>query len=654
MRLRLTLACVAVVAALVAGCDGGGGKSARDLNRSNGGGVPNSGAPAPQPPIPSPSGPGGATSPTVTQVSVTSLAPAATARLGPTEVVVQATLSHDLDASTVAAGVTAVHSRSSIAAAATGTVALSGAATLTFTSTVPWLLDGQLLLQLGSSLKTTGGVPYNGTTPVVFSAAPTSDRTASALIQASSAAAVTLRDGRVLLIGGKGPNPAALATCVLFDPAAGTVTATGSLVKARLGHQAVLLADGRVGVLGGQDGNTMITTIEVWSPATGAWTETAGVTTVPRAVQHSLVRLADGRFLAAGGYPQSDLTTGVAAQGTLELVAADFSGVTAQAATSVLAGPAVVLSNGDVLLLGNRNAGTGSNECQGLRIDTGAAAANVVVSATTFTFTGALAAGPGSDPSACKLGKDDRVIVQRATGVNQVQLTYTGAAPTGVTVTACPALAADRSRTATRLLPLPDGSVLIGPGGLSITATNPAADIYVPGAVGTAGTLVPLTLRTGRRSWAPAVLKDGRAALLGGRSGSLSSGPYVQDVEVLTVEAGAQGALSGLNLVALAASPASGFPIRTTDREVVFTLSGALDAASVVPGNVTVTLNGGAVNASVALRNRREVVVTLAPAVTLAANDQLVVTLGGGIRDTQGQALDATRGAPSATYRVGP
>lgn len=109
-----------------------------------------------------------------------------------------------------------------------------------------------------------------------------------------------------------------------------------------------------------------------------------------------------------------------------------------------------------------------------------------------------------------------------------------------------------------------------------------------------------------------------------------------------------------MNLVALAASPATGFPIRPADTTVRFTLSGALDPATVIAANVTVTINATPASASVALQNRREVVVTLAPSATLAAGDALVVTLGSALRDTENRPLDTTRGAPSATCTVGP
>lgn len=581
---------------------------------------------------------------------VTGQTPASNARLGPTETAF-VTVSSDVDPTTLAAGTAAVYSRASIAATATGSIALASSRTIAFRPSAPLPPDGVLGVGLDGDLRSTAGVALAPVQTLSFTTAPATDLVTSALIQHSSSPAVTLRDGRVLVIGGKGPTPLAVAACYLYDPASGAVSAAGSLNTARLGHSAVLLADGKVGVIGGHSGASVVTTVEVYDPATNAWT--TGPTTLGRTTQQSVVPISGGRWLAVGGYPSVNFVATTPAQQTPEVLNATFTSCTASVVTTLLAGPAVTLPNGDVALFGNRFASVGTAEGQVLTIGAaGLADANVVTTAPIFS--GALAGGTASDPSAARVPADDRILVHRATFNNLVRVNYSGATPTGFTAQAGTPLPAARTRTATRLVVLGDGSILIGPGGFSVSVTNPVADLFVPGALGSAGTVIPLDLRTGRRSYSAVLLKDGRAGLFGGRSGPLSSGPEVQGLEVVSVEAAGQGSLSGMNLVALAASPATGFPIRPADTTVRFTLSGALDPATVIAANVTVTINATPASASVALQNRREVVVTLAPSATLAAGDALVVTLGSALRDTENRPLDTTRGAPSATYTVGP
>ena len=104
-----------------------------------------------------------------------------------------------------------------------------------------------------------------------------------------SSTATTLKDGRVLVVGGwpadgvtysvGGDYPASVTTAELWDSASLTFRRTGDLATGRFNHVAVLLRDGRVLVIGGQtpgpadpDGNRFYDqtpTAEVWDPATG-------------------------------------------------------------------------------------------------------------------------------------------------------------------------------------------------------------------------------------------------------------------------------------------------------------------------------------------------------------------------------------------------
>ncbi|MEU7867124.1 kelch repeat-containing protein [Dactylosporangium sp. NPDC049140] len=116
-----------------------------------------------------------------------------------------------------------------------------------------------------------------------------------------------LGTGKVLVTGGIGgaaafPAPG-LATAELYDPATGTWTATGALHTARWGHSAALVGD-KVLVAGGtttRSGQSVraLRSAELYDPATGEWTEVGPMTDARSG--HPAVVLQNGRVLVAGG-----------------------------------------------------------------------------------------------------------------------------------------------------------------------------------------------------------------------------------------------------------------------------------------------------------------------------------------------------------------
>jgi hypothetical protein len=107
--------------------------------------------------------------------------------------------------------------------------------------------------------------------------------------------ATTLRDGRVLLVGGL---DAGGASAELFDPRARTFTRTAAPRTARAGHTATLLADGRVLIAGGYNGEYLSST-EIYDPGRGTF-ELGPEMTEPRQ-GHLAIPLRDGRVLFVGG-----------------------------------------------------------------------------------------------------------------------------------------------------------------------------------------------------------------------------------------------------------------------------------------------------------------------------------------------------------------
>lgn len=90
----------------------------------------------------------------------------------------------------------------------------------------------------------------------------------------------------------------------LYDPATGRFAATGSMRAARGGHVAVSLRDGRVLVVGGSDGSRVLPGTEVFAPRTGRFR--AGPRLRVARHKHAAVTLRDGTVLVVGGSSMSD------------------------------------------------------------------------------------------------------------------------------------------------------------------------------------------------------------------------------------------------------------------------------------------------------------------------------------------------------------
>jgi hypothetical protein len=128
--------------------------------------------------------------------------------------------------------------------------------------------------------------------------------------------ATALRDGRVLIVGGWSGTASAsgnyvgkpVAVAELFDPATGAFHSSGSLSTARHSHAAVSLPDGRVLIVGGSDSDDPtrivvephpLASAEIFDPAMGAFTP-APAMMVPR-VGATATALTNGEILVVGG-----------------------------------------------------------------------------------------------------------------------------------------------------------------------------------------------------------------------------------------------------------------------------------------------------------------------------------------------------------------
>jgi hypothetical protein len=110
-------------------------------------------------------------------------------------------------------------------------------------------------------------------------------------------ATTVLKDGRVLLTGGvlDGASAWLLRDAVVFDPASETVTPVGSMLEPRADHSAVTLSDGRVVIIGGGAGDR----VEIFDPSTETFQQAPALSR-PREGA-SVVALQDGNLLVVGG-----------------------------------------------------------------------------------------------------------------------------------------------------------------------------------------------------------------------------------------------------------------------------------------------------------------------------------------------------------------
>ena len=132
--------------------------------------------------------------------------------------------------------------------------------------------------------------------------------------------AFMLNDGKVLVTGGQQmrlvPNPNgstnlrmfSLNSAEIYDPTTDTWTLTGPMTYGRASHLIFGLPDGRVLVTGGLGAlgenweRQVLSTTEIYNPATGAWTPAPDLAPGRTGSGASILGLADGRLMAIGGF----------------------------------------------------------------------------------------------------------------------------------------------------------------------------------------------------------------------------------------------------------------------------------------------------------------------------------------------------------------
>ncbi len=321
------------------------------------------------------------------------------------------------------------------------------------------------------------------------------DYTGSLLVPRYNAAAVTLQDGKVLLMGGRTPGSQNDNESEIYDPSTGVWTETGRMGFGFSEPLAVTLQDGRVLAVGGfcQTRQT-----QLYNSTSGQWVY-AGETFNPHTFG-AITLLSDGKVLIVGG---CDINSADVYNPTTGSYAAVGPMTTARNGAIT-----VLLQNGKVLIAGGNGCQCGDSRGG----ETYASAELYDPSTGAFTSTGSMNVPRGG--AGASLLPDGRVLIAggglnpaRYTGSDDPSTTAEIYDPTTGTWTMTDNLNNARSGLSPLRL-LPNGN-LLAVGGTSLGTSEE----YDP----TTGTwTTPVNLRQPQCGAASALLNDGRVLLAAG------------------------------------------------------------------------------------------------------------------------------------------
>lgn len=175
---------------------------------------------------------------------------------------------------------------------------------------------------------------------------------------------VVLPNGNVLAIGGDSLNymtgmDTVLSSAEIFNPATGLWSYTGSLHTARTNFTTTLLANGTVLVTGGSknsaNGGLALASAEIYHPATGKWTVTGSLTSAR--MNQTATLLGDGTVLVTGGYHVSNVAPYVVVDASSERYSPSTGTWTrtGNLNTGRYNATATLLSNGTALIAAGQN-----------------------------------------------------------------------------------------------------------------------------------------------------------------------------------------------------------------------------------------------------------------------------------------------------------
>jgi len=256
------------------------------------------------------------------------------------------------------------------------------------------LRDGRVLICGGTATGQVGGVLSSA--ELFDPGARTFTATGSMTVPRSGQTITMLRDGRVLLTGGvqNVGFRSQLSSAEIYDPAAGTFSATGSMSVPREGHTATMLRTGTVLIAGGSDnGIHTLDSAEIFDPSTGTFSR-AGHLHQPR-VAHVAALLGTGKVLIAGG-GRGGMPGGYISYDTAEMYdpsTRSFSAVRAHMKSDRVGAAAVSLNDGRVLIVGGKSGRVVTSRNRNLSSLTPLNTAEIFdPESSTFTRTGDMSA----------------------------------------------------------------------------------------------------------------------------------------------------------------------------------------------------------------------------------------------------------------------
>jgi hypothetical protein len=179
--------------------------------------------------------------------------------------------------------------------------------------------------------------------------------TSSLNVARASHTATLLSDGRVLVAGGRN-GTSLLSSAELYDPATGQWMVTGSLNTARTAHTATLLPNGKVLIVGGfegrDDSDSILKSAELYDTETGAWSVTGSLNA--SRIDHTATLLQNGKVLVAGGVggEVADISANTAELYDPDTAKWSFTGNLEKGVSSHTA---TLLENGSVLVAQGKN-----------------------------------------------------------------------------------------------------------------------------------------------------------------------------------------------------------------------------------------------------------------------------------------------------------
>ena len=338
------------------------------------------------------------------------------------------------------------------------------------------LNNGSVLLAGGVNCPSSGSCTYLNSAEL-YNPNSGTITTTGAMATARSAPAVLLGNGKVLIAGGytcdSSGNCGSLSSAEIYDPMAGAFSSAGNMTTNRSGHTLTLLNNGQVLIAAGEtcslaNSCTALSSAELYNPTAGTFTATGSLNAAR--FNASAVPLNSGQVLVVGGF---DGTNYPATGELYDPVAQTFSNTSTNLNTPRANATATILDNGYVLIAGGTTCATlgcpssiAEIYQNGSFFYFGYPTSNMTVArwdqtATLLTNGQVLLAG-GYDACASSCTSDSTTELFN---------------PQGDSVASSEALSTGRSGHTATLLP--DGSVLLI-GGINSGTTLSSVDSYVP------------------------------------------------------------------------------------------------------------------------------------------------------------------------------